>query len=141
LCNARYSHAASTGSLSAVTFNQVDIGAQYFQGSAPYTGIILPAAGIYEFRLSGWRCGVGDGTVKVTNTRSGTPVYNQAWVTTNTDCTDFHDHFLIPNCLANDVITMQMDENNSGTPVTSITDATVQSQGNLIVIYWAQYGV
>ena len=140
LCNARLAISAVLDVRSPVTFNNVDIGASHFVGTAPYSAILLPAAGAYEFRLAGWRCGgATDGSIQITSTRGVTIVYDQAWEAANLDCTTFHDHFLIPNCQAGDVITMKLSENNTATPVTSITNNTIQAQGNLIVVYWPTY--
>lgn len=138
VCNARIT-LTSADTVQDVTFNYVDFGASYFQGSAPYTGFIVPVAGIYEFRISGWRCGGGDGTLRVISTRGVSVVYDQSWTATNNDCNIFHDHFFVPNCQAGDVVTFKMSQNNAGATVSSITDPTAQQQGNFVAIYWAQF--
>ena len=138
VCNARITLTPSN-SLSDITFNYVDFGSSHFQGSAPYTGFIVPVTGIYEFRISGWKCGGDNGELEVINTRGMTVVYDQHWSMASADCSVFHDHFFVPNCQAGDVITFKMDQNNSGSPVSSITDNTSQSQGNFVAIYWEQF--
>lgn len=137
--SARFAVSATNQSLSAVTFNNLDFGSAYMQGSAPYTGFICPAPGTFEFRMSSWGCGSGDTTIQVTSTRVVTIVYNQAWAQ-NGGCGLAHDHWFIPNCQVGDVITFKMNENNTASPVvTSITDPTIQGQGNFQAIYWPQY--
>lgn len=138
VCNARITVTASDA-LSAVTFNYVDFGVSYFQGSAPYTGFIVPANGIYEFRFGGWHCGSGDGTIQVTNTRSGSIVYDQSWQLSTTDCSTFHDHFFVPNCQTGDIVTFKVSQNHTGVPVSSITNNSSQTQGNFVAIYWQQF--
>lgn len=133
LVSARYTHAASNASLSAMSIGYVDFGTAYLTGSGPasYTAFNAPQAGTYMFDFGGWRCGGGDGVDEVIDTRGGsTIVYDQAKAFSNQDCTAFDGNFIVPNVLAGDVITFKLNENNTITPTTSITDNAIQGQGS-----------
>lgn len=136
--SARYAVAATNEVLSAVTFDNLDFGAVYMQGSAPYTGFICPAVGTFEFRISGWGCGGSEPIIQITSKRSGSTVYDQSWTVPNA-CGLSHDHWYIPNCQVGDIVTFQLSENITGGYITSITDPTIQGQSNFQVTYWPQY--
>ncbi len=125
--------------MSAVTFNNVDFGSAYLQGSAPYTGFICPVNGCYEFRLGGWICGVGNSETECKSVRGVTTVYDQKWAAPYANCAPASTFFIVPNCQTGDVITFLVNENNTGAAITSITDNTAQSQGNFTAYILSVY--
>lgn len=134
IMRARVAQAATNATLSSVQFAQVDRGAAYLSGS-PLASFTCPFGGDYIVKISSWNCGAGNGTLRCTSTRSATPVYDQSFGVSN-GCYNGIMDFPILNCQAGDVITLQANENNTGSLVTSVTDPTLQGQGNCTIMFF-----
>jgi hypothetical protein len=142
MVSSRSTHGATTAVLSNMTIGYIDFGAAYLTGSAPasYTAFTAPQSGVYRFQFGGAKCGVDAGTEEVIDTRSGSGVvYDQTKTFADQDCTSFDGDFIVVNVLAGDVFTFKLQENNALSVVTSITDNTVQVQGNFKVYILQTY--
>lgn len=107
----------------------------YITFDAPSSSFTVQKAGSFRINFGGWKCGPGDGVLRVVVTRSASPVYDRRTEICNNDCGLFYANFYWNDFQVGDVIQLYKDENNTGTQITTTIDSNNDQCGHAIFFY------
>jgi hypothetical protein len=105
---------------------------------APYHSnyYLLPTDGHYLFKVSGWRCGIGNGGVSTQLNRGGFTIYSRNTANAFADCAINTSEFLFTNCVAGDQVSFFKNDNNTGTSITSLFEPARLDERGAIQIWY-----
>ena len=97
--------------------------------------LTLPYSGTYIFTISGWRCGAGNGVVRVQATRNGTVVFDRRRGGAFQDCSIYETSICWNLFLAGDVVRLYKNQNSNGTNVEGAINGNEDGVGPVRIVY------
>ena len=95
--------------------------------------------GCYSFEFGGWRCGQGNGFTQMTVTRNSTIIYNQVKTISYSDCAVYMIKIFWNQFIQGDIVSFKLNENNSASTITSITDTSTINYAPIIITWINQF--